>query len=357
MEKTRIAVIGCGAIANSAHIPAYQKMPDAQITYFCDILPERAKAAAETFGGEAVTDYTTLLDKEDVDAVSICTPNHMHAKIAIDFLRAGKDVLCEKPAARTCPEALEMQKAAHETGRVLNIGVCNRFNTAVNKIKSLIDAGELGDVFHVYISFRSHRSIPGLGGDFTTKAVAGGGALIDWGVHFLDLVMYCCGDPSPVSVTGEAFCRLGRDIPGYTYTSMWAGPPKLDGTYDVDDSVTALIRTRRAAGETGPVITLNGAWAQNIGEEEMFVDFMGDKAGVRLQYGKDFKLYTAKNGSLVTEQYTFTMENHYEAEIRSFLDCIRTGEKTAANIDCAILSSQIMQAIYDSSEAHQEIRL
>ena len=94
----------------------------------------------------------------------------------------------------------------------------------------------------------------------------------------------------------------------------------------------------------------------DIGEEEMFVDFMGDKAGVRLQYGKDFKLYTAKNGALVTEQYTFAMDNHYEAEIRSFLDCIRTGEKTAANIDCAVLSSQIMQAIYDSSETHQEIR-
>ena len=99
MEKTRIAVIGCGTIANSAHIPAYRKMPDAQITYFCDIIPERAQAAAEAFGGEAVTDYTVLLDKEDVDAVSICTPNHMHAKIAIDFLRAAR-MSCAKNRRR-----------------------------------------------------------------------------------------------------------------------------------------------------------------------------------------------------------------------------------------------------------------
>ena len=353
----KVAVIGCGNIANAAHIPAYMKNAEVEIVYFCDILLDRAEAAVEKYGcGKAVRDYHDVLKDPEIEAVSVCTPNNVHASIAIDALRAGKHVLCEKPAARTYEEALEMQKVQHETGKVLNIGVVNRFNDSVNLIKQYIDSGKLGDVFHVYISFRSHRCIPGLGGAFTTKAIAGGGALIDWGVHFLDLVMYCCGDPSPVSVTGEAFCRLGRDIPGYTFTSMWAGPPKLDGTYDVDDSVTALIRTRRAAQETGPVITLHGAWAQNIGEEEMFVDFMGDKAGVRLQYGKDFKLYTAKNGALVTEQYTFAMDNHYEAEIRSFLDCIRTGEKTAANIDCAVLSSQIMQAIYDSSETHQEIR-
>ncbi|HPU58796.1 MAG TPA: gfo/Idh/MocA family oxidoreductase, partial [Candidatus Avimonas sp.] len=111
----------------------------------------------------------------------------------------------------------------------------------------------------VYVSFRSHRSIPGLGGAFTTKEIAGGGALIDWGVHFLDIVMYCCGDPKPLTVTGEAFCKLGKNIPEYAFKDMWAGPPKYDGIYDVDDSVTGMIRTE------GPVITFNGAWAQNIG--------------------------------------------------------------------------------------------
>ena len=104
-------------------------------------------------------------------------------------------MLCEKPAARTYAEALEMLKVQRETGRILNIGVVNRFNDSVNRIKRYIDSGKLGDVFHVYVSFRACRSIPGLGGAFTTKAIAGGGVLIDWGVHYLDIVMYCCGDP------------------------------------------------------------------------------------------------------------------------------------------------------------------
>ena len=125
----------------------------------------------------------------------------MHATIAIDAMRAGKDVLSEKPAARTYKEAEEMLKVQRETGRILNIGVVNRFNDNVNAIKRYVDSGKLGEVFHVYVSFRAHRSIPGLGGAFTTKAIAGGGALIDWGVHYLDIVMYCLGDPKPVTVT------------------------------------------------------------------------------------------------------------------------------------------------------------
>src|SRR5690606_22900371 len=116
------------------------------------------------------------------------------------------------------------------------------------------DNGDLGELYHVYISFRAHRAIPGLGGAFTTKSIAGGGVLIDWGVHFLDIVMYCAGDPKPLTVTGQTYSKLGKDIENYAYVNMWAGPPKTSGTYDVEDMVTGMIRTE------GPTITLNGAW-------------------------------------------------------------------------------------------------
>ena len=347
MKKTIVAVIGCGTIANSAHIPAYMKNPDAEIKYFCDIIPEKAQKCVEKYGcGKAITDYREALADPEVQAVSVCTPNYAHASIAIEFLRAGKHVLCEKPAARTYAEALEMQKAQHETGKILNIGVVNRFNTGVNELKKLIDEGVLGNIHHVYVSFRAHRSIPGLGGAFTTKAIAGGGALIDWGVHFLDIVMYCCGDPKPLTVTGEEFCVLGKDMKAYNYTSMWAGPPDYSGTYDVDDSVTGMIRTE------GPVITFNGAWAQNIGVGEMYIDFMGDKAGVRLQYGSDFTVY---NDQL--EEYTpkFEMGNHFENEINAFIRCIQTGEKLPSHIDTVIITAKMMQGIYDSAAQHKEI--
>ncbi|MCL2404661.1 MAG: Gfo/Idh/MocA family oxidoreductase [Defluviitaleaceae bacterium] len=348
----KVAVIGCGTIANSAHIPSYINNPITEIKYFCDIIPEKAMEAVSKYGcGIAVTDYREVLADPEVTAISICTPNDVHAPIAIDAMRAGLHVLCEKPAARTFHEAQQMQQVQHETGVTLNIGVVNRFNDSVNLIKKYIDSGKLGEIYRVYASFRSHRSIPGLGGAFTTKAIAGGGVLIDWGVHYLDIVMYCLGDPEVYSVSGEVFGKLGRDISNYAYTNMWAGPPVVGGTFDVEDSVTALIRTQ------GPTITINGAWAENIGVGEQFIDFIGDKAGIRLKYGGDFTVYTAENGALVEYKPQFKSSDMYQQEIDNFVDCIETGAKSPAHIDTAIITAQMMQAIYDSAVQHREVYL
>ena len=351
MSKVKVAIIGCGTIANAAHIPAYMKNENVEIKYFCDLIMEKAQACVEKYGcGTAVVDYHDFLNDPDLDAVSVCTHNDFHSIISIDFLRAGKNVLCEKPAARVLSEALEMQKVAHETGKILNIGVCNRFNTYVNKIKDIIDRGELGEVYHVYASFRAHRSIPGLGGDFTTFASSGGGSLIDWGVHYIDLILYCCGDPAPLTASGEAFCKLGKNMADYVYTGMWAENTKdLNGTYDVDDSVTGIVRTE------GPVISFTGAWAQNIGISETYIDFMGDKAGIRLNYCGDFTIYGVKDGMLTEEKVKCSTTDMYENEVNDFIRCIGTGEKNRQYIDRAVLTSKIMQAIYDSSESHREM--
>lgn len=348
----KIGIIGCGTIANNAHIPSYMNNEKAEIKYFCDVIPERAQAAVEKYGcGIAVTDYNDVINDPEVVAVSVCTPNKAHSKIAIAALKAGKNVLCEKPAAHEYGEALKMQEAQHETGKILNIGVVNRFNAGVNKLKELIDQGELGEVYQVYVSFRNHRSIPGLGGAFTTKEIAGGGVMIDWGVHFFDIVMYACGDPKPISATGETFSKLGSPIDEYVFTDMWAGPPVKDGIYNVEEGVTGMVRTE------GPVITFNGAWAQNIGEDEMFIDFIGTKGGIRLQYGSDFVLYSTKNGMLTKTEFKFDMPDMFQNEINAFIDCIETGEKLSSHIDTNIITAKMMDAIYRSAKEHKEVTL
>lgn len=347
----KVAVIGCGTIATSQHIPAYMANEDVEIKYFCDIILQKAEDCVKKNGvGKAVADYKEILNDDEVEAVSVCTPNNVHKTISIDFLMAGKNVLCEKPAARTLSDALDMQKVQHETGKVLNIGVVNRFNTSVNKIKQKIDSGELGEIYHVYASFRAHRSIPGLGGAFTTKEISGGGVLIDWGVHFLDLIMYCCGDPKPLTVSGQAYSKLGKDMKNYSYVNMWAGPPVLDGTYDVDDFITGLVRTE------GPTISLNGAWAQNIGQDEMFVDFLGTKGGVRLNYGGKFTQYTAENGELLEIKPDYKTEDMFKNEINAFVKVIKSGEKLPSHIDTVVITAKIMQGLYDSSEQCAEIK-
>lgn len=352
MEKMKIAVIGCGRIANGAHIPNYMKLDDVEIKYFCDIILEKAQKCVAEYGvGTAVEDYHTVLNDPEITAVDICTPNKAHSIISIDALRAGKDVLCEKPAARVYKEALEMQKVQHETGKILNIGVVNRFNKAVNMIKKMVDDGELGELYHVYASFRRYRGIPGLGGAFTTHSISGGGALIDCGVHFLDIIMYVANDPTPITASGKAFSKLGVDMKNYVYEDMWAEDTKdLNGTYDVDDFVTAFIRT------SGPTITINGSWAQNIGIPENYIDFLGTKAGIRLTYGGDFTVYGVKDGKLTNEIKTVEDPNGmFYNEMRAFIDCVRSKEKLPSHIDRNVLTSRIMQGIYDSSMNDREV--
>lgn len=354
-EKINVAVIGCGTIANAAHIPAYISSPIANIKYFCDIIPERADKAVEKYGcGKAVYDYHEILDDPDLDAVSVCTHNDLHSVISIDFMKHGKDVLCEKPAARILSEAEEMLKVSYETNRILSIGVCNRYANSVNHIKKLIDDGELGDVYHVYASFRAHRSIPGLGGDFTTFASSGGGSLIDWGVHYIDLILYCLGEPTPVTASGEAFSKLGVDMKNYVYTSMWAEDTKnvKTGTYDVDDSVTGLVRTKE-----GPVISFTGAWAQNIGENDTFIDFMGTKGGVRLKYCGNFKFYSTKDGMLTETEPAYKTNDMHHDEVLDFAECVANNKRNRNDIKYAINTSKILQAIYDSSASHKEVEI
>lgn len=179
--------------------------------------------------------------------------------------------------------------------------------------------------------------------------MAGGGALIDWGVHFLDIVMYCAGDPEPKTVTGQTYCKLGKDMKNYAYLNMWAGPPNYKGTYDVDDFVTAMIRT------AGPSITVNGAWAQNIGVDEMYIDFLG----IRREFGCSMapsSRSTAPSMALCWRApLKFTKTDHFRNEINSFLACVKSGERLPSHIDTVILTAKLIQAIYDSSEQGREI--
>jgi predicted dehydrogenase len=352
MDKTKVAVIGCGRIGRSEHLPAYAKNPLAEIKYVVDIIPERAQEMAGQYGvPHAITDFREILEDPEVEAVSVCTPNNTHAPITIACLEAGKNVLCEKPASVSLDLVKQMKAAADRSGKILNIGVVNRFNTAVNRIKTMIDAGELGRIYHIYCSFRAHRSIPGLGGAFTTKANAGGGVLIDWGVHFLDLIFYSIGQPKVLTVSGQIHSVLGKAMEDYAFIDMWAGPPDYSGKYDVEDFVTGLIRTN------GPTISLNGAWAQNIGGSAMFIEFLGDQAGIRLEYGGDFKVYSAKDGALVETAPTYKKANMFYDEIDGFLQSARENVKNRGNIDNVIITSAVMEAVYQSAELGKEVSL
>lgn len=348
-----IAVIGCGRIANGAHFPALSKIEGLRIKYACDLLPEKAEKAKADYPlvEQAVTDYKTVLADPEVEAVFVLTPNFAHYTVAMDALRAGKHVMCEKPVTISYPLSCDMAEEARRQHKILNIGVCNRYNKSVEMLRDMYINGAFGNLYHIYCSFRSFRSIPGLGGAFTTKAQSGGGVLIDWGVHFLDLILYILDGAKLVNVTCDAYCEMAKDMKAYRYNSMWAEDTAdmENGTNDVDDFVSGYIRTDKAS------ISFNGAWAQNIDQEDMFIDFLGDKAGARLTYGGKFEVYSGE--TLETIRPAYDIPNHFFCEDQAFMESIATGQPNRNHIDNILESAKLLDCLYESAKLKKEIAL
>ena len=133
---TTIAVVGCGRIANAAHFPAFMKMDNVRIKYACDLIKEKAEAVKEKFPKveQVITDYNVALHDPEVQAVYVLTPNYAHYTVTMDALKAGKHVFCEKPITVNYPLSVEMANEAEKQGKMLNIGVCNRYQRSVEML-------------------------------------------------------------------------------------------------------------------------------------------------------------------------------------------------------------------------------
>ncbi len=354
MSKTIIAVVGCGRIAKNAHFPAFANIDDIHVKYACDLIEEKAQAMKDAYPekiDKVITDYKIALADPEVEAVYVLTPNYAHYTVTMDALRAGKHVFCEKPITVNYALSCEMAEEAEKQGKMLNIGVCNRYQKSVEMLAEMNAQGKFGNIYHVYCSFRSFRSIPGLGGAFTTKAQSGGGVLIDWGIHFLDLILYILGGAKLQTLTCDAYSEMAKDMKSYKYKSMWAEDTSdvENGTNDVDDFITGHVRTDKAS------ISFNGAWAQNINKREMFIDFMGDKGGARLTYCGKFEFYDGE--TLETIEPEYDIPDMYTKEDEAFINAIKTGVKDRNNIENILESAKLLDGLYESAAKKSEIAL
>ncbi len=349
-----VAVIGCGRIAKNAHFPALAKIEGVKVKYACDLIVSKAEAFKLEYPElveNVITDYKVALADPEVDAVFVLTPNYAHYTVTMDALRAGKHVMCEKPITVNYALSVEMADEAKRQGKILNIGVCNRYHASVEKLAEMNKNGEFGNIYHVYCSFRNFRSIPGLGGDFTTKSQSGGGVLIDWGIHFLDLILYILGGARLRNITCDAYSEMAKDMKSYKYKDMWAEDTAdiENGTNDVDDFISGYVRTDKAS------ISFNGAWAQNLDKADMFVDFLGDKGGARLDYGKQFKFTSGE--TLESYETDHEIPNMYLREDEDFFNSVRTGEKNRNYIDNILESMKLLDGLYKSAEKKSEIEV
>ena len=362
MDKLRIGVIGVGW-PGQRHIEAYQKHPDVSIVALSDVNTEAAENVRAEYavdGAKIYGDYREMLAGDVVDAVSICTPNFLHAPMAIDALDAGKHVLLEKPLAHTLEDGERLAaKVAERPELAFMIAFNNRYRPDSRVLKSQIDSGMLGDIYYAKTGWLRGASGFWLRGWFTQKERSGGGPLIDLGVHMLDLSLWFMGNPRPVSVSGSVY---------YKFTDYMR--ESVDSHVDVEDLATALVKL-----DNGATIVVDVSWISHIEQADyVYSQLFGTEGGAKIERGgggEDMKIFTvAGTGAARTtmvdspkfnawsqQQRGFMLYESFRAEIEDFVESVKEGRQPGATITHGLDILRVLDAIYRSAETGREIDL
>ena len=215
-DKLKVGIIGTGIIGKS-HVRNYQSMQnDVEIVAVADIDESEAQRVAQEYDIPHVfSDYRDLLKIDEIDSVDVCLPNFLHAPVTIAALEAGKHVYCEKPMAKTGPEAVAMYEAAQQTGKKLSVQMATVFAKETQIAKYLIKANALGNVYYVKTSHYRRRGRPYVDGyatpHFVQKEKAGGGTLLDTAIYNMARMVYLLDNPEIETVTASTFQELDMD--------------------------------------------------------------------------------------------------------------------------------------------------
>ncbi|TSB45683.1 Gfo/Idh/MocA family protein [Alkalicoccobacillus porphyridii] len=337
MSALKMGIVGTGGIARGRHIPAYVQQKDqVELTSVFDQNQEAAKAAADEFNiAHVAKSYEELLKK--VDAVTICTPNIFHAELAKQALEAGVHVLCEKPMATSVEDCETMVNAARESGKILMIGYHYRFYRESQAAKKLLSSGEIGDPLVIRVQALRRRKVPGWG-VFTNRSLQGGGCLMDYGCHLLDLALWLTDFEDVDQVLGQTYERISRDPEQVNEWGVF-DPDKID----VEDHATAYIKFK-----SGATLLFETSWAANILEDKEVLSISGTQGGIEVF---PFSVNTSKHGMLTTSQAQWLPgeKDAGLAQAQNFVRSCLGLEQPRTTAEQAMKTSEIISAIYDSS--------
>jgi predicted dehydrogenase len=346
----RFGIIGAGQISRFA-CQEINRHSAARVVAASDPSAERLAEVASSLGGlRTFADNAQLLSDPEVDAVFIATPNAFHAPLALQALEQGKHVLVEKPFATNAAEAAAVVAQAARAGKLLSVGMNQRFRPESQRVAQLVRQGKLGDIYHAKAFWCRRSGIPKLGTWFGKKALAGGGALYDIGVHALDLALYLLGEFSPVSVSGQVYTTFG---PRGLGEGGWGLSERTHQDFDVDDGATALLRFA-----SGATLTLDVTWAIHQKEpDRMNVVLHGSEAGAGLYPGEVYR-YGSEKGAYETSTLAETPLTYPHANrFHNFINAVRGTEELCVTPEQALAVQRILDAIYESSASRREVLL
>ncbi len=348
-KKIRIALIGSGGIAHS-HLTGIDEYENAEVVIACDVNEEAAKKFAEKHGIENyTTDIDAVMADKAIDAVTIATPPAFHAPIALKALKAGKHVHTDKPFAMNAQEAEEVVNLAKEKGLIFMVGMNQRYTSEGQTAKQIVEAGTLGEVYHAKALWKRRNFIPGgVGGWFHNKKIAGGGAMLDIGVHLLDLCMYVIDNFKPVSVSGAVYTKFGP----YGGLKPASTSEMVEPEFSVDDYSFALIKM-----ENGSTIQLEATWAEFMEQKEYSnIELKGTDAGMNLRPMKLFKCGSEEGSYEIIEPKPFEGEgNIKKGRTYNWLEAIEGKAEVLCKPEQSLAIQKIIDAIYESSKTGREV--
>ena len=335
-----IGLIGCG-MAGSLRAGAVSRLPGLRLVVVSDVDGSRARALAQRFGAAAESEWARLVRREDVDAVIVSTPPPLHLEMCIDALRCGKHVLCEKPLAPSPEKCREIVHAADQAGRVLATGFNYRFYPAVALAKRILDSGRIGELDHV----RSYAGHPG-GSEFThpwvhDPAFMGGGALMDNGIHIVDLTRYLLGGVV--------------EVKGFSTGRVW----QYEGC---EDNGFALLRS-----PLGKVAVLQASWTEWRGYR-FWIEVYGTRGCVRASYPpmvaqvvrvdrpgqparRRLHVYPMLQVMERLRSYRWTAERSFMDELAAFGRTVRGEPTSLASGRDGLKAVEIAHAVYRTVES------
>jgi predicted dehydrogenase len=342
MGTPTIVVIGAGFAARVGHLPGYTAAR-APVAAICDIdeAPARAQAAVHKIP-KVYTNWREMLEQERPDIVSVCLPNVLHREPVLAALAAGAHVLCEKPIATSVDEAREMFDAAAKAGRHLMAAQNWRFDPNSRAVQKIVETGDLGEIYYGEATALRRMGIP-TWGVFHQAALSHGGALLDVGVHMLDLAVWLMGNPEPVRVSAQTQRKFGtRPEIAKMLRNAW-DPAK----FDVEDFAVALVHFAN-----GATLLLRTSWATHIDAETFSVRLVGTEAGATTMPPR---IYRNHAGVPVDEHLQVRPASSYEREIAHWLRVVAGEEPPLVRREETMNVQRILDAAYRSAAEGREV--
>jgi predicted dehydrogenase len=337
IAPTRIAVIGLGM--GGHHAQVYQSSDRADLVALCDKDPAWLAHVGHTYpAARAYADYHDLLRDEQVEAVSVCVPTSLHARVSIEALEAGKHVLCEKPMACNAEEARAMTAAARSAGRVLMVAQNQRFTAAAQYLRHIVDEGRLGKLYFVRAAWRrpmgmfpsptTERATGVINRNWFNESAAGGGVLRDLGSHLLDLSLWMLGFPA---VT---------DVLSANYSAFVAGLAAQQGARaDAEDLAAGMVRFA-----SGAALQFDVSFGAYVEQDETSLDLYGTRGGASLRNQETLKVFTGDHGTYWNSAIRLGAAGSNPQE--NFVNAIQTGTAPLVTGEQGVAVIELLDALY-----------